>query len=134
MIDVNSQVTAVSRELRDEEIDGTPARVQSLSQEYPAAIDDVWEAVTNADRIARWFLPVSGELRLGGRYRLGTQAASLSPAEAQAWAFTDEGRAFYRAAADGWGTAHEAAGADPATAARGADATYGFYTGQAPSE
>lgn len=70
MIDVNSQVTAVSRELRSEEIDGAPARVQSLSQEYPAAIDDVWEAATSADRIARWFLPVSGELRLGGRYQL----------------------------------------------------------------
>ena len=33
-----------------------------------AAIDDVWDACTNPERIPRWFLPVSGDLRLGGRY------------------------------------------------------------------
>jgi uncharacterized protein YndB with AHSA1/START domain len=30
----------------------------------------VWEAVTSADRIPRWFLPITGELTLGGRYQL----------------------------------------------------------------
>ena len=30
----------------------------------------MWDAVTSAERIARWFLPVSGDLRLGGRYQL----------------------------------------------------------------
>jgi hypothetical protein len=37
---------------------------------YPASQSDLWDAVTNADRIPRWFLPVSGDLRLGGHYQL----------------------------------------------------------------
>ena len=41
-------------------------------------------------------------------------------------------KAFTRAVADRWADAHVAAGADPEQAARGADATYGFYTGQTP--
>jgi uncharacterized protein YndB with AHSA1/START domain len=30
----------------------------------------VWDALTNPERIPRWFLPVSGELRVGGRFQL----------------------------------------------------------------
>ena len=57
------------------------------------------------------------------------EEGSLSPAEAEAWAGTDEGRSFYRGAADGWAVAHVASGADPAVAQQRSDATYGFYTG-----
>lgn len=32
---------------------------------------------TNADRIPRWFLPVSGDLRVGGRYRLEGNASGV---------------------------------------------------------
>jgi uncharacterized protein YndB with AHSA1/START domain len=51
----------------------TPAgegRTVSLSRTYLADIDDVWDALTNAERIPRWFLPISGDLKLGGRYQL----------------------------------------------------------------
>ena len=41
-----------------------------LRRVYPAAIEDVWDACTNPARISRWFLPVTGDLRLGGRYQL----------------------------------------------------------------
>jgi len=44
--------------------------VVTISQAYEGSLDDVWDACTNPERIARWFLPVSGELRLGGRYQL----------------------------------------------------------------
>lgn len=47
----------------------------SLSRTYDAPLDDVWDAVTNAERIPRWFLPVSGELRPGGRFRLEGNAS-----------------------------------------------------------
>lgn len=221
MVDVPSQIGAVTRTLRTEEIDGEPSHVQTIAQQYPAAIDDVWEATTTAERIARWFLPVTGDLRLGGRYqlegnaggevlactppadgaaeyritwefgggvswvtvRLSAEAAEqtrfelehtarvadipagmwdtfgpgatgvgwdggllglalhfnavegdLAPDQAEAWALSDEGKVFYRAAADGWGEAHIAAGADRDTAQRAADATYAFYTGQTPEE
>lgn len=218
MVDVLSQLGAVTRELRVDEVDGEQSHVQSLEQSYPSPIEDVWDAVTSPERIQRWFLPVSGDFRVGGRFQfegqaggevlecappasagaeaarvrvtweygggvtwltvglvsegegtrlrlehvakasdvpaemwdsfgpgatgvgwdggllglslhLGAVEGSLSPAEAEAWAATDEGRQFYRGAADGWGAAHEASGADPEIAARAADATYGFYTG-----
>lgn len=70
MVDVNAQIDDVERGVETTERDGEAVRVQRLAQEYPAALDDVWDAVTTADRIPRWFLPVSGDLRLGGRYQL----------------------------------------------------------------
>ena len=216
MVDVPTQLKSVTRAYRVEEREGAPAHVQTLEQAYPAGIEDVWEAVTTAERIERWFLPISGDLHLGGRYQfegnaggeiiaceppsdgtaeysvtwemmggvswltirlaadgegatrfelehtsnvadipaemwetfgpgatgvgwdggllglglhLGATGGSLSPAEAQAWALTDEGRSFYRGAADGWAVAHTASGEDAEVAQQRADATYGFYTG-----
>jgi len=216
MVDVNAQVDAVDRAVRDDELDGAPTRVQSLAQTYPSPIDDVWDAVTSAERIPRWFLPVSGDLRLGGRYQLEGNAGGevlecrppadgaagyrvtweygggvswlevalqsvddgstrvelihtartsdvppgfwetygpgatgvgwdggllglalhlagstdVTPETAEAWAFTDEGKAFYRAAASAWGEAHIRAGGAPEAARTAADATYRFYTGE----
>ena len=83
MVDVNAQIDAVTRGAGTTEVDGEPARVQSLTQVYPSPIDDVWDAVTSPDRIARWFLPVSGELRQGGRYQFegnaGGEVLECSP-------------------------------------------------------
>jgi len=42
----------------------------TISQTYPTTVEDLWEAVTTEERIPRWFLPVSGDLRLGGRFQL----------------------------------------------------------------
>ena len=75
MIDINAQLGAVDRAVSTEEVAGVPSRVQTLVQTYPSPIDDVWSAVTSADRIGRWFLPVSGDLRLGGRYQLEGNAS-----------------------------------------------------------
>lgn len=220
MVDVNQQVAAVTRSLRTAEKDGDETRVQVLSQEYASPIEDVWDAATNVERIPRWFTPITGDLRLGGRYQLEgnaggevlecsppndgsasyrvtwefgggvtwltvrlaatgpdstrfelehtaktgeippgfweqfgpgatgvgwdggmlgmalhlANATGVNPESAEAWAFTEEGQSFYRAAADAWGAAHVSAGADEATASRAADATYAFYTGQASPE
>lgn len=41
-----------------------------IRREYPASAEDVWSACTEPDRLRRWFLPVSGELKVGGRYQL----------------------------------------------------------------
>jgi uncharacterized protein YndB with AHSA1/START domain len=216
MTDVIAQVAAVARDVRTEGADDDTLRVQTLTQEYPSPIDDVWDAVTNSARIPRWFLPITGELRLGGRYQLEgnaggevlecsppadgrayyratwefgggvtwlvvrlraegddrtrvelehtarvadvppgfweqfgpgatgvgwdggmlglwlhlTEGADANPEALPDWPFTAEGQSFYRAAANAWAAAHVASGADAATAAQAADATYGFYTGQ----
>ena len=64
------RIGAVTRALESTERDGVPTRVLVATRRYSAPPQDVWAALTEPDRIARWFLPVSGDLRLGGRYQL----------------------------------------------------------------
>lgn len=71
---------------------------------------------------------------LGLALHLGTQDASLAPADAEEWAATEEGKSFYRGAASRWADAHVASGADPEFAGRAAGATAAFYTGEAPPQ
>jgi uncharacterized protein YndB with AHSA1/START domain len=70
MIDVSQQINAVRRVVGNRVLDAEEATVVTVARTYPSQIDDVWDACTNPDRLPRWFLPVSGELRLGGRYQL----------------------------------------------------------------
>ncbi|MGY1743337.1 MULTISPECIES: SRPBCC family protein [unclassified Blastococcus] len=39
-----------------------------VRRSYPFPADDVWDAVTDPGRLARWFGPVSGDLRPGGSF------------------------------------------------------------------
>jgi uncharacterized protein YndB with AHSA1/START domain len=93
MVDTTAQTGAVERGIRTVEIDGHATRVQTLSQTYASPIDDVWEATTTSERLQRWFLPVEGDLRVGGHYQLvgnaGGTIEECAPPEA--------GRARYRA-------------------------------------
>ena len=71
MIDVGKQVNSVARQVSGAALeDGGETRTVTISQTYAAGIDDVWDACTNPERIPRWFLPVTGDLRLGGTYQL----------------------------------------------------------------
>jgi uncharacterized protein YndB with AHSA1/START domain len=70
MIDVTHQVSAVARQVGARTLAAGEARVVTIGQAYPDPVDDVWDACTNPERIPRWFLPVSGDLRVGGRYQL----------------------------------------------------------------
>jgi uncharacterized protein YndB with AHSA1/START domain len=42
----------------------------ALARTYSTTVEDLWDACTTAERIARWFAPVSGDLRLGGKYAI----------------------------------------------------------------
>lgn len=70
MIEVTEHINAVRREVGGRMLDAGEVRVATLSRHYQAELADVWDACTNPERIARWFLPVAGELELGGRYQL----------------------------------------------------------------
>ena len=52
------------------ERDGQAASAVALSRSFAAKPEDLWDAVTNGDRIPRWFAPVSGNLEQGGRYQV----------------------------------------------------------------
>ena len=110
--DVATAVGAVTREVRTTEREGKPAHVVVASRIYETDIDDTWDAVTRAERIDRWFTPIAGDLRLGGRYQLqgnagGTITACEPPRHlAATWEFggkvtwLNQGQAPHDATAD----------------------------------
>jgi uncharacterized protein YndB with AHSA1/START domain len=70
MIDVTHQISAVDRRVGARVLAAGEARTIEIRQVYDATVDEMWDACTNAERIPRWFLPISGELKEGGRYKL----------------------------------------------------------------
>jgi uncharacterized protein YndB with AHSA1/START domain len=73
----------VDRTFEEVERDGRPAKVVTAARSFPTTADDLWDAVTTPERIGRWFLPVTGDLRVGGRYQLegnaGGEVLSCEP-------------------------------------------------------
>ena len=69
-IDVFRQIGAITRSLSSREVEGKPARVLTASRTYDTGRTELWDALTNIERIPRWFMPISGDLRLGGHYQL----------------------------------------------------------------
>jgi uncharacterized protein YndB with AHSA1/START domain len=70
-------VGATRREVRLTERDGRPAQQVVATRTYPTDQDDLWDALTSASRIPRWFLPITGDLRVGGRYQLEGNAGGV---------------------------------------------------------
>jgi uncharacterized protein YndB with AHSA1/START domain len=196
----------VTRELRSGERGGAPTRIAVARRSYRTDAADLWNALTDPARIPRWFLPITGDLAVGGRYALEGNASgtvescdaphsfaitwemmgepswvtvtlrpiaggtelelvheahvpdefwglygpgavgigwdgalmglglhlasgeTVDPALAVTFPLTDEGRAFHRAAADGWTDAAIAAGEDPDAMRAAGEAAYAFYT------
>ena len=75
--DVARHVGAVTRKVEAREHDGRPAHAVIATRTYPTDIDDAWDALTSAERIPRWFMPIEGDLRLGGRYQLQGNAGEM---------------------------------------------------------
>lgn len=66
MIDILEHLNAIHRE-----VSRTGEAVTVLLQRnYRATVEDVWEALTEPERMRRWFIPISGELKVGGSYQL----------------------------------------------------------------
>lgn len=200
------------RRVDNREYLGKAALVMVAIRSYDASVEDLWDAITTPERLARWFGSVEGELKLGGRYaisgnasgtitrcdphqavdltweymgtiswvtvrlardrgkaqltlehiahkdgtgdaaehfkqfgpaaggvgwdlwlrglqrHLANPAAALDHQAAEAWARSQEGRAFVRASGEAWGAADAAGGEDPAEARARAERTIAFYT------
>ncbi len=69
-IDPAAMVGLVAREVRSGSRDGARTKVAIARRTYPTGQSDLWDALTNPERIPRWFLPVSGDLKVGGHYQL----------------------------------------------------------------
>jgi uncharacterized protein YndB with AHSA1/START domain len=72
--DLTAHLGTMAREVRSFERDGKPAQAVIASRIYDTDAADLWDALTNKDRIPRWFAPVSGELKLGGKYQVENNA------------------------------------------------------------
>ena len=66
-----------NRTVESGEYAGKPARIVIASTEYETDIRDLWNAITDAQRISRWLCPVTGKLELGGRYSLRGNASGV---------------------------------------------------------
>lgn len=64
-MDIVDEINQAHRELLDGE-----RKVVTLRRRYDADAEDVWDACTNAERLGRWFMPVTGDLRPGGTYQI----------------------------------------------------------------
>ena len=208
MIDIAREIDAIQREVGSGRIKAGEGKQIRLRRTYDAPIEDVWNALTTPERINRWFLPISGDYRIGGRYQFEGNAGGeilacerpnrlrvtwvygevsseadvselelrLSPAgddatvfelehtaivpdemwdqfgpgavgvgwdggllglglhlrggsigDPEAWQLSSEGRDFYARSSEAWGTAYQAAGADPEAVAQAVANTTQFY-------
>src|SRR6478735_9571393 len=76
-VDVDHQINAVRRQVGTKTIETGQADVVTISQAYDTDVADLWDAVTSGERIPRWFLPISGDLEVGGRYQLEGNAGGV---------------------------------------------------------
>jgi uncharacterized protein YndB with AHSA1/START domain len=70
MFDVPRHLGAITRSVESTTHDGKPAKVVVATRTYPTSPDDLWSALTDPERLPRWFAAVEGDLRLGGRFQV----------------------------------------------------------------
>lgn len=81
-IDVAAHLGAVSRVVEDRMHNGEKMRVVIASRAYDTTIEDLWDALTNQERLPRWFAPVEGDFRLGGKYQVkGNAGGTITACE-----------------------------------------------------
>jgi uncharacterized protein YndB with AHSA1/START domain len=73
--DIARLIGAVTREVRNETYEGKAAKIVVASRVYATDINDLWDAISNAERLPRWFAPVTGDLKLGGKYQVQGNAS-----------------------------------------------------------
>ena len=90
--DVEGHLGAGERSVERLEREGRPARAVILARTFDTPVDELWDAVTSAERLPRWFLPIRGELKPGGRFQLeGNAGGAITACERPAHcAFTWE--------------------------------------------
>ena len=70
IIDIAEQIGAISRQVSQQHAESGETVAVTLQRRYPADQADVWQAITDPDRVRRWFLPLTGDLREGGSFQL----------------------------------------------------------------
>jgi uncharacterized protein YndB with AHSA1/START domain len=75
----------VRRSLSTTTRDGRELRLLTVERTFDATMEEVWEALTTAERISHWMMPITGDLELGGHYQLegnaGGEVLACDPPE-----------------------------------------------------
>ncbi len=70
------------RRVENRDHQGKPALVGVAIRTYDTSVEDLWDAITIPERLSRWFLPLAGDLRPGGRYQLqGNAGGTITSCE-----------------------------------------------------
>jgi uncharacterized protein YndB with AHSA1/START domain len=70
LIDIDHHISERRRQVGRRVLEAGQVRSVTITTAYPTDVEDLWDACTSPERLPRWFLPVSGDLREGGRYQL----------------------------------------------------------------
>lgn len=70
MRDLIDDIGLTDRTVGDATLPAGEAKVVRMARTYRTDATDLWDAITSPERISRWFLPVTGDLRQGGTYQL----------------------------------------------------------------
>jgi uncharacterized protein YndB with AHSA1/START domain len=80
--DLAAHIGAMTRTVKNLERDGEPAKAVIASRVYDTTAADLWDALTNQKRLPRWFAPVTGDLKLGGKYQVeGNAGGTITECE-----------------------------------------------------
>lgn len=69
MIDLDDQIASIERAVVKRTVGDEEGISVVLRRTFAAPLAAVWAALTEPERVKRWFLPVSGDLRVGGSFQ-----------------------------------------------------------------
>ncbi|MGQ7786094.1 polyketide cyclase [Nesterenkonia sp. K-15-9-6] len=75
IVEPSGQLDAVLREVPFRQRDDGVLATTRLAQTFPISAVELWACCTAEGRLAQWFAPVAGELRLGGRFTVEGNAS-----------------------------------------------------------
>ncbi len=73
-MDFTQAFGATFRKVGESQRDGKTTRIVCASCTYPTSQQDLWSALTEKERLCRWFAEVSGNLEPGGDYAIKDNA------------------------------------------------------------
>lgn len=69
-IDFNKALGATFRDVGNGERNGSPTHIVRVSHSYPTTPANLWSALTDRERVQRWFAKVTGDFKQGGRFSI----------------------------------------------------------------
>jgi uncharacterized protein YndB with AHSA1/START domain len=69
-IDGDAVIDGTMREVGRTTPHGPGTSVVRATRDFDTTVEDLWQTLTDPERLPRWFLPVTGDLRVGGRFQI----------------------------------------------------------------